>query len=105
MVLACHKEAVLLERARKQAALCRPTGALDAVDEARHCLTITIVNHNSSDTSTNTNNDTTTTTTTTTTDNNDDKLNEITTLGDSPFGKRAMEMLPKMKFLWELNVD
>ena len=39
VVGACRRVAVLLERARKQAALCRPRLALDAVDEARACLT------------------------------------------------------------------
>mmetsp|Transcript_9348 Transcript_9348/g.13696 ORF Transcript_9348/g.13696 Transcript_9348/m.13696 type:complete len:1256 (+) Transcript_9348:48-3815(+) len=39
MVTACRRVAVLLERARRQAALCRPRGALDAVEEARTCLT------------------------------------------------------------------
>ena len=39
MVTACRRVAVLLERARRQAALSRPRGALDAVDEARTCLT------------------------------------------------------------------
>lgn len=39
IVLACKRVAVLLERARRQASLCRPRAALDAVDEARHCLT------------------------------------------------------------------
>jgi len=39
VVTACLRVATLLERARKQAALTRPRGALDAVDEARRCLT------------------------------------------------------------------
>ena len=39
MVNACQKVAVSLERARKQAALGRPRGALEAVDEARTALT------------------------------------------------------------------
>lgn len=39
MVHACRRVAVLLERARKQAALGRPRAALDAVEEARACLT------------------------------------------------------------------
>ena len=39
MVSACRRVAVLLERARKQAALGRPRAAIDAVEEARACLT------------------------------------------------------------------
>jgi len=39
MVTACRNVAVLLDRARKQASLGRPRAALDAVDEARTCLT------------------------------------------------------------------
>jgi hypothetical protein len=39
MVNACQKVAMWLERARKQAALGRPRGALEAVDEARTALT------------------------------------------------------------------
>lgn len=39
MVHACRRVAVLLERARKQAALGRPRAAIDAVEEARACLT------------------------------------------------------------------
>jgi hypothetical protein len=39
MVNACQKVAMWLERSRKQAALGRPRGALEAVDEARTALT------------------------------------------------------------------
>lgn len=39
MVKACQKVAMWLERSRKQAALGRPRGALEAVDEARTALT------------------------------------------------------------------
>jgi exocyst complex component 6 len=39
MVRACHKVAVHLEKARQQASLGRPRGALEAVDEARTALT------------------------------------------------------------------
>lgn len=39
MVQGCHKVAIQLEKARKQAALGRPRGALEAVDEARTALT------------------------------------------------------------------
>lgn len=38
LVYACRRVAVLLERARKQAALGRPRCAIDAVEEARACL-------------------------------------------------------------------
>jgi len=37
VVTACYRVATLLDRARRQAALTRPRGALDAVDEARTC--------------------------------------------------------------------
>jgi exocyst complex component 6 len=40
MVQGCHKVAIQLEKARKQAALGRPRGALEAVDEARTALTV-----------------------------------------------------------------
>lgn len=39
MVRACHRVAVHLEKARQQAALGRPRGALEAVDQARTALT------------------------------------------------------------------
>ena len=42
VVAACHRVSTLLERARKQAALARPREALDAVDEARACLTASL---------------------------------------------------------------
>ena len=42
MVTACRRVAVLLERSRRQAALSRPKASLDAVDEARTCLTAPI---------------------------------------------------------------
>ncbi len=38
MVNACRRVAILLERARKQAALGRPRAAIEAVEEARACL-------------------------------------------------------------------
>ena len=42
IVTACREVATLLERARKQATLARPRTALDAVDEARSCLTASL---------------------------------------------------------------
>lgn len=42
IVEACHRVSMLLERAKKQAALGRSRGALDAVDEARACLTASL---------------------------------------------------------------
>ena len=42
IVKSCREVALLLERARKQAALSRPKSALDAVDEARGCLTTSL---------------------------------------------------------------
>lgn len=42
VVEACYRVSTLLERAKKQAALGRSRGALDAVDEARACLTASL---------------------------------------------------------------
>ncbi len=113
MVHACRRVAVLLERARKQAALGRPRSALDAVEEARACLTAPVSSlvrggggggggntninldqivgvANSVETKndgrngslSNGNNATTTT---------------VLRLEDTPFGSRAMQMLPKIE--------
>lgn len=42
VVEACYRVSTLLERAKKQASLGRSRGALDAVDEARACLTASL---------------------------------------------------------------
>ena len=82
MVTACRNVAVLLERARKQAALGRPRAALDAVDEARTCLNAPVSSlilgaaaHNKITQST----------------------EEAMSLEETPFGRRAMVMLPKIE--------
>ena len=113
MVHACRRVAVLLERARKQAALGRPRSALDAVEEARACLTapvsslvrgggvnnldqivdvtnsvhnnVHLENNNINNGSGSKNNNATNTTTT------------VLRLEDTPFGSRAMQMLPKIE--------
>lgn len=103
MVHACRRVAVLLERARKQAALGRPRSALDAVEEARACLTAPVsslvrgggvnnldqivdvtnsINENNGSSSNNNNNATAST---------------VLRLEDTPFGTRAMQMLPKIE--------
>ncbi len=38
MVHACKRVSTLLEKARRQASLCRPRGALDAMEECKSCL-------------------------------------------------------------------
>ena len=81
MVTACRNVAVLLERARKQASLGRPRAALDAVDEARTCLNAPVSSlilgaaHNKISQST----------------------EEAMSLEETPFGRRAMLMLPKIE--------
>lgn len=115
MVSACRRVAVLLERARKQAALGRPRSALDAVEEARACLTAPLsslirgsaggggggilmeqlglgvdqekAEGLASSANAPSNNATTTTTTPPT----------VLRLEDTPFGSRAMTMLPKIE--------
>ena len=95
MVMACRNVAVLLERARKQASLGRPRAALDAVDEARNCLTAPVSSlllgttpnfskppgmaQNQDDA------------------NNPAGTGAVETLAETPFGKRAMAMLPKIE--------
>jgi len=80
-VSACRNVAILLERARKQAALGRPRAALDAVDEARTCLAAPVsplvllgsLENEVSD------------------------ENKTIRLEETPFGVRAMSMLPKIE--------
>ena len=107
MVHACRRVAVLLERARKQAALGRPRAALDAVEEARACLTAPLsslmrgaggadilaalslaADADKGVTKTVDGQATTATTTKTTT---------VLRLEDTPFGARASQMLPKIE--------
>jgi hypothetical protein len=82
MVTACRNVAVLLERARKQASLGRPRAALDAVDEARTCLNAPVSSlilgaaaHNKVA----------------------QAVEEALSLEETPFGRRAMVMLPKIE--------
>lgn len=80
-VSACRNVAILLERARKQAALGRPRAALDAVDEARTNLAAPVsplVLMGSLEN-----------------DVGDD--NKTIRLEETPFGVRAMSMLPKIE--------
>ena len=113
MVSACRRVAVLLERARKQAALGRPRAAIDAVEEARACLTAplsslirgaggtdilmglgiggettkTITGSDGQSTPNNPSNAASSAANSTT----------VLRLEDTPFGSRAMQMLPKIE--------
>jgi hypothetical protein len=88
MVTACRNVAVLLERARKQASLGRPRAALDAVDEARTCLTAPVSSlilgaaaHNKAVNAA----------------TGIAGTDEALSLEETPFGRRAMIMLPKIE--------
>ncbi len=102
LVAACQKVAMWLERARKQAALGRPRGALEAVDEARKALTapmsslfvgnlmeyaVEILNEAAKKKQTQ--------------NAEEKKENEsksmLLTLQDTPFGQRASLMLPRIE--------
>ena len=112
MIHACRRVATLLVRARKQAGLGRPQAAINAVEEARACLSTPLgslirgtttaggiligerggVNNNNIASSSN---DVTTPVT-----SSSDAVVAATTilrLEDTPFGIRAMEMLPKIE--------
>ena len=135
IVHACRRVAVLLERARKQAALGRPRAALDAVEEARACLTAPVSSlirgggseeillglsggNGSSEqpphaTTASSNNDATKTATAAAVvggadpnhnsntivaqPNNNLAHTPVLRLEDTPFGSRAMQMLPKIE--------
>lgn len=82
MVTACRNVAVLLDRAKKQASLGRPRAALDAVDEARTCLTAPVSSlmlgtKQSKD--------------------HEESHKKGISLEETPFGSRAMIMLPKIE--------
>lgn len=111
IVHACRRVAVLLERARKQAALGRPRAALDAVEEARACLTTPVsslirgggseeilmsLSGNGSEHANN-NVDSTNATTVDTSKSNNLAHTPVLRLEDTPFGSRAMQMLPKIE--------
>ena len=120
MVHACRRVAVLLERARKQAALGRPRAALDAVEEARACLTAPVssfirggggagiliglgigADHSSSDSRVHTPLDLKTASISTIPSANAAVSNQshptVLRLEDTPFGSRAIQMLPKIE--------
>eukprot|EP00536_Pseudo-nitzschia_multiseries_P006384 jgi/Psemu1/239353/estExt_Genewise1.C_1340067 len=77
MVQECHKVSVYLDKARKQAALGRPRGALEAVDDARTVLTAPISSLYSGGSS--------------------GMERALISLEDTPFGRRASLMLPKIE--------
>lgn len=95
IVAACQQVATWIERAKKQAALGRPRAALDAVDEARTALT-TPMSSLFSDQFQDTvwedlqksNKDE---------GKEEEPLKKITSLEDTPFGRRAIAMLPKIE--------
>lgn len=106
MVHACRRVAVLLERARKQAALGRPRSALDAVEEARACLTAPVstlirgggvnnldqivdVTNSVNNLEKNINNGGA--------NGSNAPTNTVLRLEDTPFGSRAMQLLPKIE--------
>jgi hypothetical protein len=116
MVNACQKVAMWLERARKQAALGRPRAALEAVDEARTALTApmsslfygTSMEHAASylkkatqkkellmNTKTNTSNPSNPQSDKDAT--NAAKNTTLASLEETPFGRRAILMLPKIE--------
>ena len=105
MVHACRRVAVLLERARKQAALGRPRSALDAVEEARACLTApvsSLVRGGGVDQIVDVTNSVNNLETSDINNNGSSNGNNATTttvlrLEDTPFGSRAMQMLPKIE--------
>ena len=108
MVTACRNVAVLLERARKQASLGRPRAALDAVDEARNCLTAPVTslllgaktrtnNHNNNNNSANGNNGPNGNNNNNNKGGDDGGTSTVVSLEETPFGQRAMVMLPKIE--------
>lgn len=94
MVQACQMVAEHLERARKQAGLGRPRAALDAVDQARQALATPMESlfkeHNI---------DPGLWKAATITNDTDDKEKKtpMLSLEETPFGKRAVVMLPKIE--------
>jgi exocyst complex component 6 len=94
MVTACQQVATWIERAKKQANLGRPRAALDAVDEARTALTTPMSSLFSDQVYDGIWNDVQKS-------KEDEKQEEpkkrITSLEDTPFGRRAIAMLPKIE--------
>ena len=101
MVTACQQVATWIERAKRQAALGRPRAALDAVDEARTALTTPmsslfgdqvydgIWNNNGHHHHHKANDDEP--------NKQEEPKKRITSLEDTPFGRRAIAMLPKIE--------
>ena len=105
MVHACRRVAVLLERARKQAALGRPRAALDAVEEARACLTAPLGSliRGSGDA---TDLLSGMTQQAAAGDNSANTEAAVIRLEDTPFGSRAMMMLPKVRYIsWTASIE
>lgn len=96
IVSACQQVSTWIERAKKQAALGRPRAALDAVDEARTALTTPMSSLFSDqfqdafwDDLQKTNKE----------EGKEEEIvkKKITSLEDTPFGRRAIAMLPKIE--------
>ncbi|CAB9514351.1 Exocyst complex subunit Sec15-like [Seminavis robusta] len=94
MVTACQQVAQWIERAKKQASLGRPRAALDAVDEARTALTTPMSSLFSDQFYDGIWNDVQKS-------KEDEKQEEpkkrISSLEDTPFGRRAIAILPKIE--------
>jgi len=96
MVTACQQVATWIERAKKQAALGRPRAALDAVDEARTALTTPMSTLFSDglpdgiwkDVPPKFSKEE---------EKQEEPKKRITSLEDTPFGRRAIAMLPKIE--------
>ena len=84
LVTACQQMAQQLERARRQASAGRPRAALQAVERARHLLTQPLGAHGPGANKTNH-------------QHNNNNNNSNMTLEETPFGKRALQILPKVE--------
>lgn len=100
MVTACQRVATWIERAKKQAALGRPRAALDAVDEARTALTTPLSTLFTEQDDVDFWNDLQNAT-----NQHEEKQEEhssvkskkLSSLEETPFGRRAITMLPKIE--------
>jgi len=113
VVSACRRVAVLLERARKQASLGRPRATIDAVEEARACLTAPLsslirggdggadilmgLGIGGASTINNANNPNTSSADAAVATSTTNPTATVLRLEDTPFGSRAMQMLPKIE--------
>eukprot|EP00531_Pseudo-nitzschia_arenysensis_P017299 CAMPEP_0116135518 /NCGR_PEP_ID=MMETSP0329-20121206/11230_1 /TAXON_ID=697910 /ORGANISM="Pseudo-nitzschia arenysensis, Strain B593" /LENGTH=1159 /DNA_ID=CAMNT_0003630317 /DNA_START=246 /DNA_END=3725 /DNA_ORIENTATION=- len=106
MVQECHKVSIYLDKARKQAVLGRPRGALEAVDDARNVLTAPINTLYSTggahmekaakivkDASKKLAKENPVISE----ENGNSERKGMVTLEDTPFGRRASQMLPKIE--------